>query len=132
MSQENVEIIRRFVAAWNRGDLDAALAYFDPECEVVFQPNVPEPGPFHGHAELRQWVDGFRSAWDSHRAEVVQAEHADDRVLAILRLIGRGMGSSIETDDQQPHVFTLRRGLIIRWQSFSEAAEARRAAGLSE
>jgi SnoaL-like domain len=72
MSQEDVELVHRVVDAWNRGDVEAFLSGYDPDCEVVFPPEVPEPGPFHGHAELKQWVDGFLAAWESHRAEVVE------------------------------------------------------------
>jgi hypothetical protein len=34
VSQENVEVVRRFIDAFNRRDLDAASRYFDPEVEV--------------------------------------------------------------------------------------------------
>ena len=56
MASANAGFVDRLVEAWNRSDVDAILALFDPECEVVFAPEVPEPGPFHGHAELRQWA----------------------------------------------------------------------------
>ena len=59
MSQENVEIVARLVDAWNQAKVEAMLALFDPECEVIFPPEVPEPGPFHGHSELREWAEGF-------------------------------------------------------------------------
>jgi hypothetical protein len=45
MSHENVELVRRLADAWNRSDVEAVLALFDSECEVVFSPEVPEPGP---------------------------------------------------------------------------------------
>jgi hypothetical protein len=48
MSQENVEVVARLVDAWNQANVEAMLALFDPECEVIFPPEVPEPGPFHG------------------------------------------------------------------------------------
>jgi ketosteroid isomerase-like protein len=31
MSQENVELFRQAAEAWDRGDLDALLALYDPE-----------------------------------------------------------------------------------------------------
>ena len=67
MASANAGFVDRLVEAWNRSDVDAILALFDPECEVVFPPEVPEPGPFHDHAELRQWAEGFLSAWEGHR-----------------------------------------------------------------
>ena len=132
MSQENVEIVTGLVDAWNRADVEAVLKLFHPDCEVVFPPEVPEPGPFQGHAELRAWVEGFLAAWESHRAEVVELTVEGDVILAMLHLSGRGSGSGIELDETDAHVFTFRDGKITRWRNFSQRSEAREAAGLSE
>jgi ABC-type taurine transport system substrate-binding protein len=35
MSEENVEAFKRGVAAWNRGDIDAALVVLDPDVEMA-------------------------------------------------------------------------------------------------
>ena len=132
MSQENVKLVQRAVDVWNRRDVDAFLSHFDPDCEVVFPPDVPEPGPFHGHAELRQWVEGFLAAWESHRAEVVEAMDAGDEVVAVLHMMGRGSGSGVDLDETDAHFFTIRKGRIARWQNFNARVEALEAAGLSE
>ena len=132
MSQENVEIVARLVDAWNQANVEAMLALFDPECEVIFPPEVPEPGPFHGHTELREWAEGFLAAWESHHAEVVELIEADHSIVAILRLIGRGSGSGIEMDETDAHVFTFRDEKVTRWRNFSDRSEALEAAGLRE
>jgi ketosteroid isomerase-like protein len=130
MSRENVEVVHRLVGAWNGGNLEAILAAFEPECEVVFPHDVPEPGPFHGHAELRQWAEGFLAAWDFHHSEVVEVVDAGDTVVAVLHLVGRGIGSGVEMDETDAHVFTIREGKIARWQNFNERGDALEAAGL--
>jgi ketosteroid isomerase-like protein len=132
MSQENVEVVTRLVEAWNRADVEAILALFHPECEIVFPPEVPEPGPFRGHAELRGWVEGFLAAWESHRAEVVELTVEDEVVLAMLHLTGRGSQSGIEMDETDAHLFTFRGGKVISWRNFSQRSEALEAAGLKE
>jgi ketosteroid isomerase-like protein len=133
MSQENVEIVGRLVEAWNRRDLEAILAVFDPDCEVVFRPEVPEPGPFKGHAELREWTENFLTAWESHHAEVVELiEAKDNTVVAMLHLVMRGSGSGIEMDETDAHVFTLRDDKVTRWMNFTERKKALEAAGLRE
>jgi len=96
------------------GDIAAFLSQFDPDCEVVFPPDVPEPGPFHGHAELKQWVDGFLAARESHRAG------------------GRGSGIGVDLDQQDARVFTIQEGRIARRQNFNARVEALEAAGMSE
>jgi ketosteroid isomerase-like protein len=105
---------------------------FDRDCEVIFSPEVPEPGPFHGRAELRGWVEGFLAAWDSHYAEVVETIEVGDSVLVMLHLVGRGVGSGIELDETDAHVFTFRGRRITRWRNFNERHEALEAAGFSE
>ena len=67
MSQENVEIVARLVDAWNQANVEAMLALFDLECEVIFAREVPGPGPFHGHNELREWAERFLAAWELRR-----------------------------------------------------------------
>ena len=131
MPEQNIEIIGDMVEAWNMRDVDGFLLRFDPDCEVIFPPDVPEPGPFHGTAELRGWVEGFLAAWESHRAELVETIDAGDRILVTLRLLGRGSGSGIEIDESDAHVFELRDGRITRWENFNERSDAVEAAGLS-
>ena len=132
MSEENVEIVARLVDAWNQANVEAMLALFDPECEVIFPPEVPEPGPFHGHTELREWAEGFLAAWESHHAEVVELIEADHSIVAILHLIGQGSGSGIEMDETDAHVFTFRDGKVTRWRNFSDRAKALEGAGLQD
>ena len=78
MSTENHAIVHELVDAWNRSDIDGVLALFDSACEVVFPPDVPEPGPFHGHAELRRWAEAFLAAWEFHHADVVEVVDTDE------------------------------------------------------
>ncbi len=133
MSTENHAIVHELVDAWNRSDIDGVLALFHSACEVVFPPDVPEPGPFHGHAELRRSAEAFLAAWEFHHADVVEVVDTDDGVLAALHLVGRGAGSGIEVDQTDAHVFTIREGKIARWHNFNEraeAVEAARAAGV--
>jgi ketosteroid isomerase-like protein len=49
MSQENVEIVRRSLKAFNRGDIDGALDLYDPQVEV----KTLMSGSAHGRKELR-------------------------------------------------------------------------------
>jgi ketosteroid isomerase-like protein len=132
MSQENVEVVRQLVRAWNGGNVDTLLRFFDPDCEVIFRPEVPEPGPLHGHAELRRCAEGFMSAWDTHQAQVVETHDLGDRVVVSLHLAGRGDGSGVEMEETDAHLFAIRNGKIVRWQNFLDCSEALKAAGLSE
>jgi ketosteroid isomerase-like protein len=127
-----IEVVHRAVAAWTSGDPDGFLSCFDPQCDVLFEPNVPEPGPFHGRAELRGWAERFRSAWKATRAEIVEEAANGEHVYMVITSVVRGAGSGIETAISNAFVFTVRDGLVIRWRGFAAAEEAREAAGLSQ
>ena len=65
MSQENVETVRRALAAWNADNLDAFLAELDPEVE--WHPSI-EPA-LEGRETVYRGHDGARRAWDEYRGE---------------------------------------------------------------
>src|SRR6478735_4850714 len=77
MSEENVEIIRRLLDAWNRQDIEGILALVDPEGEYVNAPTAVEPGTRRGHDEI---VAVMRKQW----------EILSDGILEIDRLVDRG------------------------------------------
>jgi ketosteroid isomerase-like protein len=131
MAERPIQVVRQAIDAWAR-DLDGFLAFFAPDCEVMFRPDVPEPGPFHGRDQLRGWAMGFRQAWESQELEILELTASGDDVFVLLRLISHGVGSGIDTDEAFPFVFTVRDGLITRWRGFVEVDEARAAAGLAE
>jgi ketosteroid isomerase-like protein len=121
MSEENVEIVRRFLAE----DLDEALAYADPG--IVWNP--VEESSTQGHEAVRASSLGWKGEWDDY--ELVPEHFADmgDRVVATVRLRGRGRGSGIEIDARFYDVYTLRDGKIVRMDQFTEESEALEAAG---
>src|SRR5437660_6366819 len=48
MSQENVEVVKAALEAWNAGDMDAFSEMYDPDAIVRMLEGWPEPGPFLG------------------------------------------------------------------------------------
>jgi ketosteroid isomerase-like protein len=124
MSEENVEIVRRFLS----GDVDEALPYADPA--IVWNPI--EELPTQGHDAVRASLVRWKAEWDDY--EVLPEEYVDmgDRVVVTVRLRGRGRGSGVEIDARFYDVYTLRDGKIIRMDQFTERGQALEAAGLAE
>ena len=124
MSQENLQIVRRFVV----GDLEAALVYADPD--IVWNP--VEEAAAEGLDAVRASLARWKSAWEEY--ETVHEEFLDsgDRVLVTLRMHGRGRGSGVEVEARLYDVYTLRDGLIVRMDEFTDRSDALEAAGLQE
>ena len=125
MSQENVEIVRRFLVV---DDLDEALTYADPG--IVWNP--VEESPEEGHDAVRASTTRWKSEWDDY--QLIPEELADmgDRVVATVRFRARGRGSGVEVDARLYDVFTLRDGKIVRMDQFADQSEALEAARLRE
>jgi ketosteroid isomerase-like protein len=121
MSAENVEIVRAFLAA----PVDEALAYADPG--IVWNPI--EESSAQGHDAVRASLERWKGEWDDY--ELIPEDFADigDRVVATVRLRGRGRASGIEIDARFYDVYTLREGKIVRMDQFAERSEALHAVG---
>jgi ketosteroid isomerase-like protein len=116
MSQENVEIVRRFLDV----DVEEALTYADPE--IVWNP--VEESPAQGHDAVRESLVRWKSEWDDY--ELIPEDLADmgDRVLATVCLRGRGRVSGIEVVARFYDLYTLRDGKIVRMDQFADRSEA--------
>ena len=55
MSEENVELYRRGIEAFNNRDLEAFLALADPDVVGVSRVLAIEGGSYRGHDGTREW-----------------------------------------------------------------------------
>ena len=133
MSQENVERVRRAFAAYNRGDVDAAVSDFAEDCVYIASGALPGARGMHrGPEGYKKFVGWLRSEFDDARIETDELIDAGDQVVASLTLRGRGRRSGAETKWTIWQVWTVRDGEVTHGQAFTDKAEALEAAGLSE
>jgi uncharacterized protein len=130
MSQEDVIRLREGYAAFNRGDLNAILETLDPEVVFIQAEELPGAEIYRGHEGVRKWLADLTAAFDDLRAEPEELLDAGDRLVALLRLRGRGRGSGAPFEAHVAHVFEVRAGKIVRWKAYMDRATALRAAGL--
>jgi ketosteroid isomerase-like protein len=124
MSQENVEVVRSFLLL----GVDEALAYADPD--IVWNP--AEESPTQGHDAVRASLVRWKAEWDDYELLPEEFEHMGDRVVATVRLRGRGRASGAPVDARFYEVYTVRDRKIVRMDQFTEQSEALEAVGLSE
>ena len=129
MSRENVELVRRGLEAYNRGDLDGAVADFAPDCEYVPTGALPGgSGVYRGPEGYKRFVAWLREGFEDARLDVNDLIDAGDRVIAALTLRGRGKQSGVETSWDLWQVWTIRDGMIVHGQAFTDEAKALEAA----
>ncbi len=133
MSQENREVVRQLVDAFNRRDLAAMTERFDPEIEwEPVGPAAVERPVYRGRDQVSS---GFAEAWEPW--EVFEVEESELRDLGdSVVLLGhghlRGGASQNELDQEFAMHFLVRGGKVIRLRAFSTWQEGLEAAGLSE
>jgi SnoaL-like protein len=134
MSQENLEVVRRWLAIWERSseEVRATVAEFC-DADVDYYPvrKFSDARPCHGLDEFSDWLAGWREAWSRLEWAVRELiEVGDDRVLVCgsLRAEGRGSGAKIEGDLYL--CVWLRHGRLIRQEDHLTIRGALHALGL--
>ena len=134
MSQENVELLRGAFERTGRGDWDIKDG-FDPRVEFLLVGGeglgLSEQG--RGVDELWGVLLEFMSEFEDYRVEREQfIDLDDDRVFVLGRDRGVGLASGVPFEHENAQVYTLRDGLIVRWEVYWDPDTGRKAAGLAE
>jgi ketosteroid isomerase-like protein len=133
MSQENVEIVRRAFAAYNRADTALFLELLDPDVEWIPLMASLEGRVYRGLDGIRQWLEeGLLTDWESFETYPEDFRDLGDRVLVSGHWRARGRASGVELERAATWLFDVKGGKIARLQTYSDRAEALEAAGLSE
>ena len=138
MSEENVEIVRRWLAfgtpdsAPNLEDVPAFVAEFC-DVDVDYYPvrKFSEAQPSHGVEEVSQFLTQWLDAW-SHLEWAVQEliEVGDDRVLARANLVAEGAASGVKLEGDIYQCVWLRHGRLFRIEDHLTLSGALHALGL--
>ena len=133
MSDQNVEVVRQLVRAFNRRDLATMTQWFSPEVE--WEPGGPaavERARYRGRDEVSSAFAATWEIWDVFQVEESEVRDLDDSVVWLGRAQMRGATSRVDFDQPFAVHFLVRGGKIARFRGFLTWQEALEAAGLSE
>jgi ketosteroid isomerase-like protein len=132
MSQENVEVVERSVAAVNARDIDGYLACCTEDIELR-TPWTAAGGVYQGAADI---VRFFADVEDAASDFVIELERLEaiggDRVLAFVHATSTGRASGIHDAADTANVYDFAAGKIRRITIFLDREEALEAVGLRE
>jgi uncharacterized protein len=131
--REDVELVKSAFETWNRGEIDAFVDYTSEDVAWLEVSGRPEGGATErlGRERLRQGLKSLFDAWESYYVYVQRIEEAGDRVLAIVREVGRGRASGVEIDGRWGYLITVKNGEMVRVEAYRDPDVALRMAGLS-
>jgi ketosteroid isomerase-like protein len=131
MVHENIEIIRRGLDAYNRGDVQTLLDISDPEAEFVPLRSLVVGGSYRGHDGIRKFMEDVSEEWEDLVIRSQEFREHESCVLLLGQFEGRGKASGVEMRSPVAWIFELRDRKIVRMQAYSSQQEALQAVARS-
>jgi ketosteroid isomerase-like protein len=132
MSEENVELSLRLIDAWNRRDVEATVALWDPE--GVWYPSlegIMEGSTYRGHAGVGQYFEDLAEFAEEGHGEFPETLDLGDKVLSLGHIRLRFVhGPALNQEIAILH--TWRDGKCVEGRTWLSHADALEAAGLRE
>ena len=133
MSQENVEVVRRWIEALNRRDVATMSALWRSDGEVDWsRARGPLKGVYRGRSEYESLWNEFFSTFEKSEVETHGFTEAGSEVVVMPHTTHFRGREGIELTASATWVYTVEYGQITRLRLFQEEAEALEALGLSE
>ena len=141
MSQENLELAKRGIAAINEAYAKDDITPWRQQVERLFDPGVVlesgtdafTEGEWHGQEGAIEFVanqmEVLKQMW-MRLDEFIDVD--DDRFIVAITFGGQARHTAIPVELHPVHVLTLRDGKVLRWQVFLTREAALEAVGLSE
>ena len=129
MSQQNIDLVKRWVDAWNRGQRSLPEGEVDPD--LVIESRF-RPEPYSGVLGVEQWTREIDEQFEEWRIEIDDWLSKDNLVVALGQLHIRGRAGGVEFDQPAAAMVEVRDGRLFRLRLFADHAEALEAAGLRE
>ncbi len=133
MSQENVELALLAYDAWNRRDVEAVVALWDPDgvWNPALERDLGGRSTYRGRAGIRQYFEDLAEFSEESHVEYPEVHDLGDQVLGLGHISIR-FASGVELDHEVAFIHTWRNGKCVEAQTWRSHAEALEAAGLSD
>ena len=130
MSEENVEVVRGSIAAYNRRDFEAMRAVTHPDVELDWSASRGLGARvYQGQGQVFRFYRDFLGTFQEVVIEPERFIESGDSVVVPNSAQLRGR-DGIETVARSAFVFEVRGGLIARIRLYQETREALEAVGL--
>ena len=134
MSQENAEVVRACIEAFQGGNVEMALDALDPEIEWhATVGGIDEGRIYRGREEVVEGFVDYFAVWE--RMEMRADKFIDaggENVVVFHHEVAKGRESGVVVETDTGTVQTVRGGKIVRVRSYMDRNQALEAAGLRE
>jgi ketosteroid isomerase-like protein len=132
MSKENIETMRTALDAFNRRDGESFNALLTEDAEIVPVRAALEGTTYRAAEAAAHYCAAVQKSWEDLEWEIDELRDGDDWVLAVGRIRGQGRDSGAAIESRAGWVAHFRDGLIAKFQTYADRAEALKAIGVQE
>jgi ketosteroid isomerase-like protein len=101
VSQENLDLLRKVVEAWNQREPAVFLSYVTPDIEwLPAGPAAVERAVYRGYDEVANGIAAAFETWDVFAFRESELRDLGDSVLWLGRVMMRGSASGVELDQE--------------------------------
>jgi ketosteroid isomerase-like protein len=130
MTNSDLEVVQSLFERFAEGGIEAALGVLDEHVVIEIPPSMSaEPDTYHGHDGARRYFAGFDGMLEDVTYESLELIPEGGRVLARVRLTGRGVSSGVEVGLESVVVHELENGRITRMTAQPDLDSARAGSG---
>ena len=130
-AERDIEVARRVHAAFNARDMETLRRHLAPESEWVPLMAKLEGSVYRGPDAILDWIRALDEDWTEFRTEPREFIQIGDAVLSTGTWHARARSSGLRLDSQPAAWLShIRDGRVVRHETFTDPADAYRAAGL--
>ena len=122
--QDNVELIRKMYAAFGTGDVQTILDSVADNAEWVnYGPaTIPYAGSRSGKTQIKEFFVAIANSTNGGKVIAENFIAQGENVVAIGRYKATVRNTGAEINTPVAHLFTVRKGKVVKWEGFSDTA----------
>lgn len=129
--QDAIAGLQQAYAAFNRGDIDAAVRILDSGVEWIEPPEFPGGGTYHGVEGAKHYLAQSRAGAAQVISEPEQFIPAGNRIIVFVHARVLPKGSNTWQDVRLADVYTFQNGRVTNMRAFANREDALRWTGAS-
>jgi hypothetical protein len=133
VSGRDVDSLRRGYEAFNRRDMKALLAFFDPDATWIPSSSAWGAGrTYRGHEGVAQLFEDVERDWEEFEAHPQEFRQVGDLILVLGRVHAIPKGGGREIRAPTAWIWEMRDGKGLRLQAYTDPRRALEALGVRE
>ena len=131
-TEDAIAKLRTAYAAFNKGEIDAAVQFLDPDIEWIEPAEFPGGGTYHGVEGAKHYLDQSRASAAQVISEPEQFITQGDRIVVFVHARVLPKRGGTWQDVRLADVYTFQNGRATQMRAFANREDALRWAGVTE